>query len=62
MPVIPAIWEADIRTITVQGQARQKHKTLSEKLKAKRAGGMGQMVENLPSLEVNSIPSTDKDK
>jgi hypothetical protein len=53
MPVTPAIWEADIRTITVQGQARQKHKTLSEKLKAKRAGGMGQMVENLPSLEFN---------
>jgi hypothetical protein len=30
-PVIPATWEADVGRIVVQGQPREKHKTLSEK-------------------------------
>jgi hypothetical protein len=51
MPVIPATQEAEIRRIMVQSQPRQIiRETLSQKIPSqKKAGGVGQTVEHLPS-------------
>jgi hypothetical protein len=50
MPVNIAIQEMELRRTIVLGQPWAKSQTLSENnLKAKRAGGMNQVVECLPS-------------
>jgi hypothetical protein len=50
-------------TISVQANPRQKHKTLYEKLvKAKRAGSMSQVVEQVQCEALSSNPSTTKKK
>jgi hypothetical protein len=47
----------------VQGQLWQKHETLSEKLRTKKARGMAQVVEPHLQCEIlSSDPSTEKKK
>jgi hypothetical protein len=52
MPVIPAMQEAYIarkhRSKASQGQKSKGH-SMKNKLKAKKTGGMAQVVEHLPS-------------
>jgi hypothetical protein len=53
------------RRIVVSGCSRQKHQTLSEKItKAKRDGGMTQVIEHLPSTckALSSNPRRKKKK
>jgi hypothetical protein len=61
MPVTPSTREAEIRRFAVQSQPRQKIETLSEKqLKAKRDGGMAQVVEPNKLKATNSNSSNSK--
>jgi hypothetical protein len=64
MNVIIATWEAGIRRIVARSQPRQTvHETLSQKKPTqKRAGGVDQVVEPLPTMceALSSNPLTTK--